>query len=376
MQHEFGSCETAYSPFRTAISYDSRDMLELYDRYATLQLSTEYTCANSYTSTVPLADPKLCAAMTTQSPYSSTSNNVMNVRAIDIEPRFVAFPVAPNPVLPRPASEAQCALPPNLCVEPNVAACNLSPATGDCIHLKCPTTVFHYGMRVVAYCEITSLHRVVYDSNEGFRWDDVNLNRDGLDWNYAVDQYASARTIFPTHPKALLGRIVHLSDEDDDSVSFSRTALVQQYCPASNFACVNRCVPCRMNLSTLHFVVFYVRSAITELRDFTNTSVTIVCQIKWKRWKCEYSTNSQGTYSHSLPGYSFARLSNTIYVCTNRVESMKVKRTTIHQFTNNLTLYLPQALETSKLILRQWPTVRSISKINVQIDCAYCQVIK
>ena len=168
-------------------------------------------------------------------------------------------------------------LPPKLFADPLVAAPNLSSAIGGYINFKWLTTGVHYGVRGVAYCEITSLHRVVYDSDEGHRWDDVNLNPGGLDWHYAVDPYIAAQNIFLTHPTALLGCIVRISNEDDASVSFSRTALVQQYCTASNSSCIKQRVPCRMNLSALRFVVFDVRTAMTEVRYFTHTTVTIIC---------------------------------------------------------------------------------------------------
>ncbi len=206
----------------------------------------------------------------------STSTDVFNIQTIISEPRLVGFPVESNPVQPIPASEATCTLALILCVELDISTPNLTPATGDYIHLRSPTAEIHYGVRVVAYCETTSLHRVVYDSDECDHSDDVNLNLGGLDWHYAFDPYIGARNVFPTHTTARFGLIVRLTDEDDVSIAFSRIALVHQYCPASNSTCTNRRVPCRMNLSALCFIVFYVRTATTEVRDFTNTTVVIV----------------------------------------------------------------------------------------------------
>ncbi len=206
----------------------------------------------------------------------STATNVFNVQTIRSEPRLVGFPIESNPVQPIPASEATCTLAIILCVEPDISTPNLTSATGDYIHLRWPTTEIHCGVRVVAYCETTSLHRVVYDSDECYHSDDVNLNHGGQDWHYAFDPYIGARNVFPSHMTARFGLIVRITDEDDVSIAFSRIGLVQQYCPASNSTCTNPHVLCRMNLSAVCFIVFYVRTATTEVRDFTNTTDVIV----------------------------------------------------------------------------------------------------
>ena len=101
-----------------------------------------------------------------------------------------------------------------------------------------------------------------------------------LDRHYALDPYIAVRNVYPTHPTDLLGRIVRITDEDDASIAFSHTALVQRYCPASNSTCLNRRIPCRITVSALSFFVFYVRTATTEACDFFNTTVVIVRRTK------------------------------------------------------------------------------------------------
>ncbi len=49
-----------------------------------------------------------------------------------------------------------------------------------------------------------------------------------------MDPCTSARIIFPTHSTAFVDRVLRISDDDGASVSFFCTALVQEYCLASN----------------------------------------------------------------------------------------------------------------------------------------------
>ncbi len=137
-----------------------------------------------------------------------------------------------------------------------------------------------------SHCEIlriSTLHCILYDSDEGYRWDDVNLDHGGLEWHFAVDPNVSARNLFPTHPTALLGRIIRTGENNGAPNRFARTTYVQQYFPPVNSACLHRRVLCRMNRSNLRFVLFYVRTATTEVRDLSNSVITILRYGKKKR---------------------------------------------------------------------------------------------
>ncbi len=179
--------------------------------------------------------------MNPPSTSSATSENVVAIHDLNNEQRLV---------VPIPSSVSQCSVRANTGMASDVAVSNVGPAIGDYIHLKCPTTDVHYGVPIVGYCEISTLHRVVYDSDEGYRWDDVNLNPGGLEWQFDVDPNVSGRCVFPTNPSALLGRILRISEKDGATASFARTAFVQQYCPAVTSARLRRRVHCCMNRFT------------------------------------------------------------------------------------------------------------------------------
>ena len=119
--------------------------------------------------------------MNPQSPSSATPEKVANIQDISNEQRLVAFPVVSNSVVPILASVSQWSVHDNACVAHDITVPNIGPAIGDNIHLKWPTTVVHYGVCIIGYNEISTLHRVVYDSDEDYCWNDVNLNSEGLE---------------------------------------------------------------------------------------------------------------------------------------------------------------------------------------------------
>ncbi len=157
-----------------------------------------------------------------------------------------------------------------------MTAPNIGSVVGDYIHIKRPTTGVHYGVRTVEYCEISTLHRIMYHPDEDYRWGDVNLNHGGLEWHFAVDPYVSATKLFPTHPTALIERIICIGENDDGLNRFARIVYIQQYCPLINSASLRRRVPCLTKRSALRFVVFYVRTATKEVQDFSDSIITIL----------------------------------------------------------------------------------------------------
>ncbi len=115
------------------------------------------------------------------SPSTVTFENFVNIQDIEAEQRLVALPVVSNSVVPIPSSVSQYPVQANACISPDFSVSNVGRAIGDYIRLNWPTTGVHYGVRIVGYRKISIFPRVVGDSDEGYRWDDVNMNPGGLE---------------------------------------------------------------------------------------------------------------------------------------------------------------------------------------------------
>ena len=148
---------------------------------------------------------------------------------------------------------------------------------GACIPLQWPATAVHYGVRIVLFCEITTLNPVVHDADEWSPWDDVNLGPSGMCSHHAFDPYVLACVVLSTTDENLLGRIIRVSGWIRGiSEPVTRSALFLRHCLSAFSPRFNRCQPNRMDYSNLRCILFYIPTATTEVCDLSGSTITIL----------------------------------------------------------------------------------------------------